>query len=95
MKGLKQEASTIHKKVSDMVNVSLPLHYNLKRNLLTHFQSTELLKLDMEIVKKFRRSDGPFFCTLQISLNELDVSKQAYQGGTFIGNHAHKLLKVV
>ncbi len=39
-------------------------------------------------------SKGPFFSNLDISLQKLNVKRQAYQGGTFIGNHVHKLLKV-
>ena len=36
-------------------------------------------------------SDGPLFLTLEKSLKACNV---AYQGGTFVGNHVHKLLKV-
>ncbi len=39
-------------------------------------------------------SKGPFFSNFDISLQKLKVKRQAYQGGTFIGNHVHKLLKV-
>jgi len=42
----------------------------------------------------FDYKKGPFFCTLEESLNQLNVKRQAYQGGTFVGNHVHKLLKV-
>ena len=43
---------------------------------------------------KFTPKDGPFFKTLEKSLKELNVERQAYQGGTFVGNHVHKLLQV-
>ena len=39
--------------------------------------------------------EGPFYSTLEKSLDELGVKRQAYQGGTFVGNHVHKLLKVI
>ncbi len=58
-------------------------------------QSTELSLLEDSIKKKFTPGDGPFFSSLEKSLKEVDAQKQAYQGGTFIGNHVHKLLKVI
>ncbi len=60
----------------------------------TFSQSSELSKLRAEMKKKVQRSDGPFFSTLEKRLNELNVERQAYQGGIFVGNHVHKLLKV-
>lgn len=50
--------------------------------------------LEGTLKKKFNISDGPFYSTLERSLQELNVQRQAYQGGTFVGNHVHKLLKV-
>ena len=38
--------------------------------------------------------DGPFIAGLEDALKNLNVQRQAYQGGTFVGNHVHKLLKV-
>jgi len=35
-----------------------------------------------------------FFSSLDKSLQDLDAQKQMYQGGTFTGNHVHKLLQV-
>lgn len=37
---------------------------------------------------------GPFHSTLEESLQEMKVKRQAYHGATFVGNHVHKLLKV-
>ena len=42
----------------------------------------------------FKRKDGPFFSSLEKSLQSLNVQRQAYHGKTFVGNHVHKLLKV-
>lgn len=50
--------------------------------------------MEKRIGEKFKPKDGPFFQTLDKSLKELNVERQAYQGGTFVGNHVHKLLKV-
>ena len=38
--------------------------------------------------------DGPFYQCLEKGLKMLHVEKQAYHGGTFVGNHVNKLLKV-
>lgn len=57
-------------------------------------QSTELSTLDEKLKKKFSPKDGPFYRSLDKSLSALNVQRQAYQGGTFIGNHVHKLLQV-
>lgn len=60
----------------------------------------ELSKLETTLKRKFTDmnssiSDGPFFATLEESLKACKVKRQAYQGGTFVGNHVHKLLKVI
>lgn len=44
--------------------------------------------------KGFDVEDGPFIKELEKTLAGLNVHRQAYYGGTFIGNHAHKCLKV-
>ena len=46
------------------------------------------------MAKKFNLKEGPFFLGLEAALQEMDVHRQAYQGGTFVGNHVHKLIKV-
>ena len=43
---------------------------------------------------KFKREDGPFFACLDKILSLMYIQRQAYHGGTFVGNHVHKLLKV-
>ena len=50
--------------------------------------------LEGKLKKRFNIKDGPFYSTLESSLQQLNVQHQAYQGGTFVGNHVHKLLKV-
>lgn len=47
------------------------------------------------LTKGFNPKEGPFYKCLSIALAELNVDKQAYHGGTFVGNHVHKLLKVL
>ena len=61
------------------------IHYN-------YLQSRELSKLEDSLKKKFTDMnssirDGPFFATLEPdSLKACKVKRQAYQGGTFVGN---------
>ena len=63
-------------------------------------QSKELTRHEVTLKKKFtdmnsNLSDGFFFATLESSLKACNVKRPAYQGGTFVGNHVHKLLKVL
>ena len=44
---------------------------------------------------KFRSADGPFFRSLEKALTVLHVELQAYHGGTFVGSHVNKLVKVL
>ena len=39
-------------------------------------------------------SEGPFVRSLDKALGTMNVHRQAYYGGTFIGNHVHKCLKL-
>ena len=69
-------------------------HYNELH--LTPFlsQSSELSSLDNQIKRKFSPKDGPIYQSLEKSLSDLNVVRQAYHGGSFVGNHVHKMLKV-
>lgn len=53
-----------------------------------------MANLETILKKKFDFSSGPFYSSLEKSLQQLNVKRQAYHGGTFVGNHVHKLLKV-
>lgn len=50
--------------------------------------------MESEVNKGFNLEDGPFVKGLDASLKSFKVERQAYYGGTFIGNHVHKCLKV-
>ena len=52
-------------------------------------------ELKAVVSERFNLSEGPFFRRLHNTLQELEVHRQAYQGGIFVGNHVHKLLKVI
>ena len=43
---------------------------------------------------KFSARDGPFVRTLEDALKHCGVDKEAYHGGSFVGNHVHECLKV-
>lgn len=56
---------------------------------------TEVSQLEDNIRKDFDVSSGEMFSSLDKTLQSLNVKRQAYQGGTFVGNHVHKLLQVL
>ncbi len=56
---------------------------------------TEVSQLEGTIRRDFDVSCEELFCSLDKSLQFLNVKRQAYQGGTFVGNHVHKLLQVL
>ena len=45
-------------------------------------------------VKGFCKEDGYFVKALDEALCSFNVERQAYHGGSFIGNHIHRALKV-
>ena len=47
-----------------------------------------------ECRKGFSIDEGPFCRALDKALASVKVCREAYYGGTFTGNHAHKCLKV-
>ena len=58
------------------------------------FQGNEITRINQVLGEKFQQKDGPFFRSLDSALAKLHVERQAYHGGTFVGNHVHKLVKV-
>ena len=44
--------------------------------------------------KGYPQEEGPFIRRLDETLKEFDVARQAYYGGTFVGNHLHRSLQV-
>lgn len=42
-----------------------------------------------------KKKEGPFVVGLDEALASFNVQRQAYYGGTFIGNHIHRTLKVI
>lgn len=48
----------------------------------------------MKLKKGFDKHEGVFVRGLDKALSSFNVERQAYFGGTFIGNHVHRALKV-
>ena len=44
--------------------------------------------------EKLQPAEGPTVVAINKSLVAIGVERQAYHGGSFIGNHVHKCLKV-
>ena len=68
------------------------VHVSMKIGVLT--QDSRIIHLRDFCNKGFEMSEGPFVCSLDKALGAMNVHRQAYYGGTFIGNHVHKCLKV-
>ena len=54
-----------------------------------------ITRVEAMLAAKFRSADGPFFRSLEKALTALHVERQAYHGGTFVGSHVNKLVKVL
>ena len=63
-------------------------------NLQKFMQDGEIDRLKTQIEKDFKMEEGPFIKGLDQALKSFHVQREAYYGGTFIGNHIHKCLKV-
>ena len=48
--------------------------------------------VNLKLEKGFAVSEGPF--VKGVALQSLNVQRQQYHGGAFIGNHVHKSLQV-
>ena len=55
-----------------------------------YFYDREEKELGLKIAKKFKGKDGPFFQVLELALSSLNVQRQVYQGGMFVGNRVYK-----
>ena len=51
------------------------------------------VRIKQQCTDGFDLDDGPFCRVLDETLGKLKVHREAYYGGTFTGNHAHKCLK--
>ena len=58
------------------------------------FQDSDIRKEEAVVRKGFTNEEGPFINSLDKALSSFNVERKAYFGGTFLGNHVHKSLKV-
>ena len=49
--------------------------------------------VNLKLEKGFAVSEGPFVKGVEAALQSLNVQRQQYHGGAFIGNHVHKSLQ--
>lgn len=86
-----QLITTNNQKIAALVSQKLD---NSSSTITVKFQDISITQQE-EIVKKgFDRENGLFVKSLDKALRSFYVERQACCGGTFIGNHVHKALKV-
>ena len=83
-----------NKDAAEMERDAMVIILNTLCLYLFDIQVTEKNDLGKVLVERFRKRDGPFFKSLEVSLQKLHVQRQSFHGATFVGNHVHKLLKV-
>ena len=74
------------------LHVRNDVHVSTKIGVLT--QDSRTIQLWDFCNKRFEMSEGHFVHSLDKALGGMNVHRQAYYGGTFIGNHVRKCLKV-
>ena len=57
-------------------------------------QANNIDVLTQRLGSGFSTSDGVFVKALDVALSSFNVQRQAYYGGTFVGNHVHSALEV-
>ena len=50
--------------------------------------------MNLKLEKGFAVSEGPFLKGVEAVFQSLNVQRQQYHRGAFIGNHVHKVLQV-
>ena len=62
--------------------------------LQLEFQESEIRKQESVVKKGFTSEEGAFVNSLDKALSSFNIERQAYYGGTFVGNHVYQSLKV-
>ena len=95
---LMQQAKDMRQSVETMVDNSIIKKALCMIYLLTiitkHKQQEEIANTTKITNKEFAAHDGPFVQGLDNAFQSFGVHRQQYFGGTFVGNHIHKALKV-
>ena len=61
---------------------------------MLNLQKKTISTIEDKCKEGFPIYDGPFICCLNERLSEMNIHREAYYGGTFTGNNAHRFLKV-
>ena len=91
---LRQEAVKTRDTIDAIVSLifsSGRLHYV---HVISYSQEKSITEKNRQCQQGFDMDEGPFCQALDKALASLKVHREAYYGGTFTGNHAHKCLKV-
>lgn len=88
---LRKEALRARKQLENVVYFINCLKYH---NKLFYYLFHQERITEKECQEEFDIEDGPFCRALDNALASFKVCREAYYGGTFTGNHAHKCLKV-
>ena len=91
----RQAASSLWKEIAELVSKQkLAMTQHTLHVLQLNFQESEIRKQESVVKKGFTSEEGPFTNSLDKALSSFNVERQAYYGGTFVGNHVHRSLKV-
>ena len=91
MTGLYQRLVDIRQSIADLVSKYKSIKTD---HCITFPQEKEKKKHEAVSRKGFPQEEGPFVRSLDTALKTFAVEQQAYYGGTFVGNHVHRTLKV-
>ena len=75
--------------------LSLYVKYNYAIMIIAILIQEREIKKQTVLRKGFDKDDGVFVRSLDEALTSFHVEKQAYHGGSFVGNHIHRALKVL
>lgn len=94
VKSVATEINQEKKKLSGIVSdICVRIIIKVK-TCLTKIKERELSRIRAQRKGLLKKKEGPFVEGLDKALASFNVYRQAYYGGTFIGNHIHRTLKV-
>ena len=99
---IQQELEQLHQQQKDLED---QINWAVIQNddITQHISSLDIIKEEIERKQseiedissnKIDIENGPCVLSLDATLKELGVERQAYHGKSFIGNHCHKMLRV-
>eukprot|EP00731_Ephydatia_muelleri_P000748 Em0001g748a len=70
------------------------LHQSANTSKIVKQLETKIAASTAIVTREFPLNEGPFVKELDMALQSIGVHRQQYFGGTFVGNHVHKTLKL-